>query len=257
MAAFIPWRVKNFISEQCPLVYHLVANGFRNQNSIEHWDAMLARTWDEPNRDWPVKVARIAEVLPPDTKLVDIGCGTGSMLRALRTRGFTDLHGLELSAYAVARLAREGIPMTRGSLLNMPFPDAAFDAAIASEVLEHVIRRRRFLRELTRIVKAGGAVLIFVPDDYLGPIEEPEHVIKYNAASLRKFLARFLCVDSVTSMIEPHTRARSLLAVCHKGVEESASSGADPSRRRWLPHGPTKAVVGALRRTAGHALPNA
>ena len=214
---FIPWRVKNFISERWPLAYHLVANCFRNQNSKEHWDAALARTWNAPNREWPIKVAALADALPRDAALVDVGCGTGSILRALRGLGFTDLHGLELSEYAVTRLSNEGIPMSQGTLLNMPFPDGRFDAVIASEVLEHVIRRRRFLRELTRIVKPNGVVLIFVPDDYLGPIDEPEHVIKYNAESLRKFLSNFLSVESVTSMIEPHTGARSLFAVCRNG----------------------------------------
>lgn len=220
MTFFIPWRVRNFISERWPLGYHLVANHFRNQNSREHWDATLERTWNAPNREWPEKVEQIAQRLGRDVSVLDVGCGTGSMLRALRARGFTNIHGLEQSAYAVARLSAEGIPMSKGNILDMPFEAGRFDAVIASEVLEHVIRRRRFLSELKRIVKPGGAVLIFVPDDCLGPIDEPEHVIKYNAGTLRKFLSGYLSVEAVSSSYETHTGARSLLAVCQNPVPD-------------------------------------
>lgn len=223
MISLIPWRVKNFISEHWPLAYHLVANRFRDSNSGEHWDVTLERTWNAPNREWPVKVAAIAEHLEPAMSIVDVGCGNGSILRALRALGYSDLHGLELSEYAVARLNAEGINVARGSLLDIPFPSDRFHVAIASEVLEHVIRRRRFLAELTRIVRPGGIVMIFVPNDYLGPISEPEHVIKYNAVSLRKFLSGFLMVKSITAMIEPHTGARSLFALCCKGHTKAPS----------------------------------
>ena len=96
----------------------------------------------------------------------------------------------------------------------MPFPAATFDAAIVSEVLEHVIRRNRFLRELIRVVKPFGRILIFVPDNCLGPIDEPEHVTKYDARSLRRFLSKFLTIEFIASMVEAHNGERSLFAVC-------------------------------------------
>jgi SAM-dependent methyltransferase len=114
--------------------------------------------------------------------------------------------------YAVTRLSGDGFQMTQGTLLVMPL----FDAVIASEVLEHVIRRGRVMREVSRILKPGGLALIFVPDDCLGPMDEPEHVIKYDRASLRDFLGRLLEVVSLTSLRVPHVDASSLFAVCRK-----------------------------------------
>jgi SAM-dependent methyltransferase len=210
----IPWRVKNLVSERLPLAYHLIANRGIEGNSKAHWDHRLAETWDSPTRHWPAKIQAIAATLDRQTSIIDIGCGNGSILRGLRLRGFERLHGLELSKYAVRRLSGQGIGMSQGDLLDMPFADGRFEAAIASEVLEHVIRRRRFLRELIRVVKPAGKVLIFVPDDTLGPIDEPEHVMKYNATSLRRFLQRFTDVESVGSILEPHNGARCLFAVC-------------------------------------------
>ena len=210
----IPWRVKNFVSEHFPLAYHLITNRGGNGNSQEHWDIRLAETWDAPNRNWPAKVDAIAQTLKCEMSIVDIGCGTGSILRHLQQRGFGNLHGLELSEYAVRRLSDQGIAVSKGNLVDMPFPTAIFDAAIASEVLEHIIRRRLFLKELTRIVKPLGKILIFVPDDTSGPIDEPEHVIKYNAHSLGKFLSKFVTIEAITSMVEPDNGSRSLFAVC-------------------------------------------
>ena len=50
------------------------------------------------------------------------------------------------------------------------------------------------------ILKPDGRALIFVPDDCLGPIDETEHVIKYNAVTLRAFLEKTFDVVSVESM---------------------------------------------------------
>ena len=167
-----------------------------NKNSQEYWDQRLAEAWNHSTGFWPTKLAPIAKPVQPDEAIVDIGCGTGSILRDLRDRGYTKLHGLEQSEYAVKRLSTEGIEMSRGDLLHMPFDEPQFDVAIASQVLEHVIRRNRFCRELSRIVRPAGKILIFVPNDRLGPIAEPTHVMKYDARSLRRFLNRHWTVEA-------------------------------------------------------------
>ncbi len=198
MRPLLPWRVRKVISDRFPLVYHLAVNRGLSGNSTAHWDDWLARTWDA--RDWPTKVERIRALTDPDDAILDVGCGNGSLLRRLKELGYRDLCGLEHSDYAIARLRDEGIRMVDGRLPDLPVDDASFDVVVASQVLEHVIRRTRFVREIARVLVPGGSAFVFVPDDCLGPIEEPEHVIKYTAASLRAFLARTFDVVSVETM---------------------------------------------------------
>lgn len=194
----VPWRVKHFVSERFPLAYHLIRNAGAPANDRAHWDQRLAETWDR--RTWPTKVDRIARLTAPGDVIVDVACGNGSILRALRTRGYERLHGVEISQYAVARLRTEGITMHAGELPAIPLPDASCDVVIASQILEHVIRRDRFAREIVRVLRPGGRVFVFVPDDCLGPIDEPEHVIKFDARTLRHFLARRFDAVTVESM---------------------------------------------------------
>ncbi|NRF66521.1 class I SAM-dependent methyltransferase [Aquincola sp. S2] len=197
----LPWRVKNFLSESFPLLYHLAVNaGKGGGNSAEHWDRRLAETWDGGVREWPKKTALIASLVPPDAALIDIGCGNGGILRGLKQLGFSDLHGLEISDYAVNRLASEGIQMHKGVLPRIELPDNRFDVLVASQVLEHIIRRRFFVREMHRILKPGGQALIFVPDRCLGPIDEPEHVVMFNPTSLRRELEASFVVDEVRTI---------------------------------------------------------
>jgi 2-polyprenyl-3-methyl-5-hydroxy-6-metoxy-1,4-benzoquinol methylase len=214
----IPWRVKNFLSDRIPLAYHLIANRGLKANSPRYWDRRLAETWDAPNRYWPAKIEVLTTTLDRDMSILDVGCGTGSILLGLQRHGFTNLHGLEQSDYAIRRLTEQAFAITKGNFLDPPFPHGTFDAVIASEVLEHVIRRKQLLHELTRIVRPAGSILIFVPDNYLGPIDEPEHVLKYDAGSLRAFLTKFVFVESVRTVVEPHSGARSLFAVCRNNT---------------------------------------
>jgi SAM-dependent methyltransferase len=216
---FIPWRVKSFLSNHFPLLYHVAANLGAKGNSPGYWDRRLARTWNDESRHWPAKTGLIAALTRQSDVIVDIGCGNGSILRDLKDRGYGHLHGLEISEYAITRLRAEGIEMHPGVLPSIPLPDGMFDAVIASQVLEHIIRRRRFLQEIRRILKPGGQAFVFVPDDCLGPIDEAEHVIKFNARSLRKLLAGHFAVERLETIREPNYQVPILFAHVKRPIE--------------------------------------
>lgn len=196
----IPWRIKSMVSDRFPLLYHFVANLGIRGNSAQHWDKSLADAWDAPIAHWPTKNALLKSLISPSETVIDIGCGTGSILRFLIENGYENLHGLEISGYAIKRLAAAGIKMHYGRLPRIPLADESFDAVIVSQVLEHVIRRKTFLGEVRRILKPKGKAFIFVPDNCLGPVDELEHVVKFNAHSLRSELEQAFSITSLSSM---------------------------------------------------------
>ena len=194
----IPWRLKALASARFPLAYHLLVNIGSRGNSRAHWDEALANTWHQ--RTWPTKNRLIESLTSKEDVILDVACGNGSILRYLQSRGYQNLEGLEISEYAVNRLSTEGILMHRGMLPRLAIPDARYDMVIASQVLEHLIRRRTLVREIRRVLKPGGRAFVFVPDNCLGPIDEPEHVMVYTAESLKRFLSSYFLVLDVRAM---------------------------------------------------------
>ncbi|KAF0242071.1 MAG: methyltransferase family, partial [Planctomycetota bacterium] len=83
----------------------------------------------------------------PGGRLLDVGCGSGTLLRAMRDLGWS-VQGLEPDAEA-ARVAREahGLDVRVGTLDGPEFRDAPFDAITAHHVIEHVADPIAFLRE--------------------------------------------------------------------------------------------------------------
>ena len=109
-----------------------------------------------------------------DASVLDLGCGTGVLTRALAQRdGFTGpIAGVDHSPAlidAARRLARdEGvgdrITFHVGDAHRLAFADGAFDAVIAQTLLSHVGDPLAVLREATRVVRPGGIVAIFDAD---------------------------------------------------------------------------------------------
>jgi len=113
--------------------------------------------------------------LAPGMTVLDAGCGEGRHGLELRRRGCravgVDLARWELkrARYLLDSLSRErpaaAAPflILRADTQRLPFPDAAFDRVICSEVLEHVDFPGRAARELARVLKPGGMLAASVP----------------------------------------------------------------------------------------------
>jgi 2-polyprenyl-3-methyl-5-hydroxy-6-metoxy-1,4-benzoquinol methylase len=96
--------------------------------------------------------------------VLDIGCGRGQFLEALRRRGWT-CRGTELTETA-AWHAREtlALDVRIGPFDGAWFPDAAFDAVYLWHVLEHIPATSTALAEALRLLRPGGILVIAVPN---------------------------------------------------------------------------------------------
>ncbi len=97
-------------------------------------------------------------------KLLDIGCATGAFLKSLKASRSFDPHGVEINPLA-AELARTlGLDVRTGSLKEAAYSDNFFDVVTMWDVLEHLHDPTANLREIWRVLKPGGALIIRVPN---------------------------------------------------------------------------------------------
>jgi len=97
-------------------------------------------------------LAIIAENVAPGTTVLDVGCGDGSLLSALRDKG-CDARGMELDPHNVAECVAHGLSVIQGDAdTDLHFyPDKSLDYAILSQTLQTTKRPDRVLDELLRI----------------------------------------------------------------------------------------------------------
>ena len=93
--------------------------------------------------------------------ILDVGCGTGGMLPHLQR--IAPAIGLDPAPEAAAACRRRGVAFVHGSGMEMPFADAAFGTVTALDVIEHVADDVGMLRELYRVLRPGGLLLLTVP----------------------------------------------------------------------------------------------
>jgi SAM-dependent methyltransferase len=100
--------------------------------------------------------------LPARAEILDAGCGSGRNMIEFARHG--TVTGVELSEASV-RIARErqAGEVIEGSVLEMPFELGRFDLAASLDVIEHLDDDLAALRELRRVVKPGGTLLVTVP----------------------------------------------------------------------------------------------
>ena len=93
-------------------------------------------------------------------RVLDVGCGKGRFARLFHEQEpAAEIWGLDISE-EMLRFVPEGIHTRAGSMTELPFEDAFFDAAYATESLEHAVEIEKAVSEICRVVKPGGRIAI-------------------------------------------------------------------------------------------------
>ncbi|HEX8284183.1 MAG TPA: class I SAM-dependent methyltransferase [Pyrinomonadaceae bacterium] len=154
-------------------------------------------------------------------RLLDVGCGAGTFLRAAGRAGWTAV-GVEVNATAAEHNRAAGFEVFNGELAAAPFPEGHFDVVILSEVLEHVADPRGMLRDILRVLRPGGLLWATTPNGRglsaralgLGwsAVCPPEHLHLFSRRAARQLLteAGFGRVRVVTEGANPVEILRAL-----------------------------------------------
>jgi len=123
-------------------------------------------------------------------RILDVGCGTGANLLMLSEYG--EAEGVDISEDALAFCRERGLDKVRlGAGEKLPYEDGTFDLVTALDVVEHMDDDLAGLREMRRVLRPGGRVLLFVPTFmFLWGLQDDvsNHRRRYRLPELRRVL---------------------------------------------------------------------
>jgi 2-polyprenyl-3-methyl-5-hydroxy-6-metoxy-1,4-benzoquinol methylase len=103
-------------------------------------------------------------------RILDVGCGTGLNAALMRAAGHSVI-GVDLSPVAIGRFREKGLEGFVCDLeaASLPPEVAPFDLVYASEVIEHCADTDAFLKEIHRVLKPGGQLVLSTPNSAFWP----------------------------------------------------------------------------------------
>jgi SAM-dependent methyltransferase len=109
-------------------------------------------------RIWPL-VKQFLDSLPPNSKVLDIGCGNG---KNMKYRNDLQMYGIEYSQALTDICIKDGLNVIQGDALTLPFENESFDAVIMIAVIHHIepTLHNKVLNEIQRILVPGSKCLI-------------------------------------------------------------------------------------------------
>lgn len=97
----------------------------------------------------------------PRPKILDLGCGNGSMVKPIQKWG--QYFGLDCESDFARNCALKNVPVFIGDACALPFENEYFDVVTILDLLEHVDNDKKVLDECYRVLKLGGKLIVFIP----------------------------------------------------------------------------------------------
>ncbi len=159
-----------------------------------------------------------AYVPAPGTRLLDVGCGSGTTLHPfgrrysllwLASRGVA-AEGVEPDPRACSEARASGLRVTEGDLLSADLPVGAYDVVRFNHSLEHAHAPAAYLARARELLKPGGLLVVSVPNydgatygAFPDAVEAPRHLFYFTPTSLRRHLEA--TGFDVVSLVTPPT----------------------------------------------------
>jgi SAM-dependent methyltransferase len=177
-------------------------------------------------------VAEFARYRSGVNRWLDIGCGAGTLLRAVANQGWDGL-GTEVAPAAVEAVNAAGLSAVLGETGDLDLEDGSFDVVSMVEVIEHVPDVEGLLGDAARLLRPGGALYLTTPHGrsisarVLGTrwsvITPPDHLQLFSVNGIRAALARahLTSVSVATHGINPYELRAGLRSGRARGATQS------------------------------------
>ncbi len=156
---------------------------------------------------------RILSDQPRDTRILEIGCGSGEFLEMCRESGFENVSGIEFNERALSLCRQKGLDVTDQRIEDIAASDERYDFVCAFQVLEHVPDPVGFLRDASQALSKGGKLIVCTPNagSFLCRFQwnlldlPPHHMSRWDESSYQK-MTELLGLDLNEIRLEPLAR---------------------------------------------------
>jgi len=150
---------------------------------------------------WDYRDKQVISRIRDEYSILDIGCGEGITLERLIKRfPNKDIRGIDYIQKNVEICKKNGLQVDYGSVYNLKTDNNSVDCVIFLEVIEHLDKPQKALKEIYRALKPGGSLILIFPNDMIFKIARilafkfkeafynPGHVKQWTPKIMRKTL---------------------------------------------------------------------
>lgn len=129
--------------------------------------------------------------------VLEIGTGTGYGLEVIAPNAKRFV-SIDKKLPQLGENQAENTELMEAKVPPIPFEDASFDCVVSFQCIEHIKDDRQFVKEVSRVLRPGGAFFVSTPNILMSLTRNPWHVREYTAEQFRELLERdFSSVESL------------------------------------------------------------